>query len=116
MKWVIQKARREKADFPAAAKILAQLENGPAKLRVGIRPEGKAPIREGAALLNEAGKEVGVVTSGGFGPSIDAPVAMGYVESAFAHDGTKLHVMLRGAARACEVAALPFYKPNYKRD
>lgn len=116
LKWVIQKARREKRDFPAAEKILAQLENGPARLRVGIRPEGKAPVREGAELLSAEGQKIGIVTSGGFGPSIDGPVAMGYVESAYAHDGTKLQVMLRGQARPCEVAALPFYKPNYKRD
>jgi aminomethyltransferase len=116
LKWVIQKRRREEGGFCGAEKILGQIEKGPAKLRVGIRPEGKAPVREGTEILSPEGKKVGVITSGGFGPSVDGPVAMGYVDAAFAHEGEKLQVMLRGTARPCEVAALPFVKPNYKRD
>jgi aminomethyltransferase len=116
LKWVIQKRRREEGGFCGADKILAQLEKGPAKLRVGIKPEGKAPVREGTEILTLDGKKIGTITSGGFGPSVDGPVAMGYVESAFSTEGTKLQVMLRGTARPCEVAALPFIKPGYKRD
>lgn len=116
LKWVIQKRRREEGGFCGAEKILGQLEKGPARLRVGIKPEGKAPVREGTEILSADGRRIGVITSGGFGPSVDGPVAMGYVESDFAHEGTKLQVMLRGIARPCEVAALPFIKPNYKRD
>jgi aminomethyltransferase len=116
LKWVIQKRRREEGGFCGSEKILGQLEKGTTKLRVGIKPEGKAPVREGTEILSADGRTIGVITSGGFGPSVDGPVAMGYVESAFAHEGTKLQVMLRGTARPCEVAALPFIKPNYKRD
>ncbi len=116
LKWVIQKRRREQGGFCGAEKILAQLKDGPSKLRVGIKPEGKAPVREGTEIFSPAGKKIGVITSGGFGPSVDHPVAMGYVESAFAGEGAELQVMLRGTARPCTVAALPFIAPNYKRD
>ncbi len=116
LKWVIQKRRREEGGFCGAEKILGQLEKGTARLRVGIKPEGKAPVREGTEILAADGRKIGVITSGGFGPSVDGPVAMGYVETAFSAEGTKLQVMLRGTARPCEVAALPFIKPNYKRD
>lgn len=116
LKWVIQKRRREEGGFCGADKILRQLKEGPARLRVGIRPEGKAPIREGTELFSTDGKKVGIVTSGGFGPTVDGPVAMGYVETAFSADGTSLQAMLRGTPRPCAVAALPFIKPNYKRD
>jgi aminomethyltransferase len=92
------------------------LKDGTTKLRVGIKPEGKAPLREGTELLSADGRKIGVITSGGFGPSVDGPVAMGYVETAFSALGTRLQVMLRGTARPCEVAALPFIKANYKRD
>jgi len=116
LKWVIQKRRREEGGFCGAEKILGQLEKGTTKLRVGIKPEGKAPVREGTEILSADDRKIGVITSGGFGPTVDGPVAMGYVETEFAHEGTKLQVMLRGTARPCEVAALPFIKPNYKRD
>jgi len=116
LKWVIQKRRREEGGFCGAEKILGQLEKGTTKLRVGIKPEGKAPVREGTEILSADGRKIGLITSGGFGPSVDGPVAMGYVETGFAHEGTKLQVMLRGTVRPCEVVALPFIKPNYKRD
>ena len=116
LKWVIQKRRRDEGGFAGSDKILGQLKDGTKRLRVGIQPEGKAPLREGTELLSMDGKKIGVITSGGFGPSVDGPVAMGYVETAFSHQGTKLQAILRGSARPCEVAALPFIKPNYKRD
>ncbi len=116
LKWVIQKRRREQGGFCGAEKILAQLKDKPSRLRVGIKPEGKAPVREGTEILSSEGKKIGVITSGGFGPSVDHPVAMGYVETAFAAEGTELQVMLRGTARPCTVAALPFIAANYKRD
>ncbi|MBI3441005.1 MAG: glycine cleavage system aminomethyltransferase GcvT [Proteobacteria bacterium] len=116
LKWVIQKRRREEKGFCGAEKILGQMKNGTTRLRVGLQPEGKAPVREGTELFSPAGQKVGVVTSGGFGPSVDGPVAMGYVETAFAAVGTRLNAMLRGTARPCEVVLLPFIKPNYKRD
>ena len=115
LKWVIPKRRREEQNFPGAAKIMEQMKNGAAKLRVGIKPEGKAPIREGTELFSADGKKIGVITSGSFGPSFDGPVAMGYVEAAFAATGTKINAMLRGTPRPCEVAALPFVKHTYKK-
>jgi aminomethyltransferase len=116
LKWVIQKRRREEKNFAGADKIMAQMKDGTVKLRVGIKPEGKAPMREGTELLSLGGKKIGVITSGGFGPSFDAPVAMGYVETEFSKTGTKIQAMLRGTARPCEVAALPFVQHNYKKD
>lgn len=116
LKWTIPKHRREAGGFPGFAKIKAQLADGTQKLRVGIRPEGKAPLREGTEILSPEGKKIGVVTSGGFGPTFNAPVAMGYVETAFAKTGTKLNALLRGEARPCEVAALPFVSHKYKKD
>ena len=116
LKWVIQKRRREEGGFCGAEKILGQLKNSTTRLRVGIRPEGRAPLREGTELLSAEGKKIGIITSGGFGPSVDGPVAMGYIETAFADVGTKLQALLRGVLRPCEVAALPFIKPNYRKD
>jgi len=115
LKWTIPKRRREEGGFTGAEIVLAQLKDAPARLRVGLRPEGKAPVREGVEIFAE-GRKIGVVTSGTFGPSVDAPVAMGYVEAGFSKPGTKVEAMVRGTARACEIVPLPFMKPNYKRD
>ena len=114
LSWVIQKARRERADFPGAAKILSDIKNGPAEIRVGIRPLERAPAREGTEIQID-GEPVGIVTSGGFGPSVDHPVAMGYIAAAHRAPGTKIDLMVRGKARAAEVAELPFVPHNYKR-
>jgi len=114
LQWVIQKSRRERADFPGAEKILKQIADGPAEKRVGILPLERAPAREGTEIHVD-GELVGMVTSGGFGPSTDGPVAMGYVRADLAEPGTKIDLMVRGKARAGEVAALPFVQPNYKR-
>ena len=114
LSWVIQKTRREAGNFPGAARILAALKDGPAEKRVGIRPLERAPAREGTEV-QVGGKVVGVVTSGGFGPSVDHPVAMGYVAAAHAAPGTKIDLMVRGKARPGEVVALPFVAHNYKR-
>lgn len=115
LKWTVPKRRRAEKDFCGAMRVMEQFEKGPARLRAGIRPEGRAPVREGAELFLN-GERVGVVTSGGFGPTVDGPVAMGYVRADLAKAGTKLDVMLRGTARPVEVAALPFVKQNYKKD
>lgn len=112
--WVIQKKRRERGDFPGAERILKALVDGPAEKRVGIKPLERAPAREGTGIEID-GKPVGVVTSGGFGPSVDAPIAMGYVRADLATPGTKIDLMVRGKARAAEVCDLPFVTPNYKR-
>lgn len=112
--WVIQKSRRERADFPGAARILNAIENGPAEKRVGIQPLERAPAREGTEIHVNS-ERVGAVTSGGFGPSVDRPVAMGYVRGDLTTPGTKVDLMVRGKARPAEVCALPFVQPNYKR-
>ncbi|MFN4225604.1 MAG: glycine cleavage system aminomethyltransferase GcvT [Hyphomonas sp.] len=114
LSWVIQKRRREAGDFPGAARILRELKEGAARRRVGIRPLERAPAREGTEVFI-GGRAIGLVTSGGFGPSLDAPVAMGYVETAHAAPGTKVDLMVRGKARPAEIAALPFLPARYKR-
>lgn len=112
--WVIQKSRRERADFPGAERILKAFVDGPAEKRVGIQPLERAPAREGTEI-HVNGERVGIVTSGGFGPSVDRPIAMGYVRANLTAPGTKIDLMVRGKARAAEVCALPFVQPNYKR-
>jgi len=112
--WSIGKRRKLEKGFPAADSILEKLVNGAAKKRVGIKPEGRAPAREGAEIMAD-GRIIGRVTSGGFGPSVGGPVAMGYVETAYAADGTKLNLMVRGQALPAVVAPLPFVPNTYKR-
>ncbi|MEO0981888.1 MAG: glycine cleavage system aminomethyltransferase GcvT [Pseudomonadota bacterium] len=112
--WVIQKKRRARGDFPGAARILATLENGPAEKRVGVQPLDRAPAREGTEIQAN-GERIGVITSGGFGPTHGRPVAMGYVRADLAAPGTSIELMVRGKARPAEVCALPFVPHRYKR-
>lgn len=112
--WVIQKRRREAGDFPGAERILSELKDGPSRRRVGIQPLERAPARDGTEIFFGDNK-IGVITSGGFGPSLDAPVAMGYVDMASAALGTKLDLMVRGKPRPAEIVALPFLPARYKR-
>ena len=114
LQWVIQKSRRQRADFPGADTILAQLESGAAQKRVGIQPLGRAPAREGTEIQID-GEAVGIITSGGFGPSVERPVAMGYVAAEHTKPGTKIDLIIRGKAHPAEIAALPFVDANYKR-
>ncbi len=114
LQWVIQKVRRERADFPGAAHILEVLADGPAEKRVGIQPLERVPARDGT-VIKAGPNRVGMVTSGGYGPSVDRPIAMGYVRADLAVPGTKIDLMVRGKARAAEVCALPFVAHNYKR-
>jgi aminomethyltransferase len=109
--WSIGKRRKEARDFPGGEKTMA---GAPAKKLVGIRPEGRAPAREGAEIMVD-GRVIGRVTSGGFGPSANGPVALGYVETAYAAAGTKLNLMVRGQALPAAVVALPFVPHTYKR-
>ncbi|MCM2439871.1 glycine cleavage system aminomethyltransferase GcvT [Agrobacterium vitis] len=121
IEWGIQKARRAGGDreggFPGSERILAELANSPARRRVGLKPEGKAPVRGHSKLFTDAeGKvEVGEVTSGGFGPTVEGPVAMGYVLADHASVGTQLFAEVRGKYLPVAVAALPFITPTYKR-
>ena len=111
--WTIPRERREQGGFPGAAVIRRQLEQGAARKRVGILPEGKAPAREGTVVIGPDGKETGVVTSGGFGPSVGGPVAMGYVAPALATVGTELGLVVRGTTHAARVVKLPFVPHRY---
>lgn len=121
LKWAMQKVRRSGGDraggFPGADRILHELNNQPSRTRVGLKPEGKAPVREGASLYADANGEqkVGVVTSGGFGPSVGHPIAMGYVATAHKADDTQLFAEVRGKYLPVTVTALPFITPTYKR-
>ncbi len=119
LSWAIQKARRaggaREGGFPGAARILRELAEGPERLRVGLRPEGRAPMREGVELSAPDGTPLGRITSGGFGPSVEAPIAMGYVPRAFAGIGTALEGEVRGKRLPVTVAALPFHSTTYKR-
>jgi aminomethyltransferase len=113
--WMISKSRRERGDFPGAQRILKELKDGPPARRVGIKPLGRAPAREGTQIQTPDGKTIGVVTSGGFGPTVNGPVAQGYVAPPFAKAGTPLLLIVRGKALEAEVAALPFVPHRYKR-
>ena len=113
--WTIGKRRRAEGGFPGASIILRQLADGPARKRVGIRPDGRAPAREGTAIVDPAGKPIGTVTSGGFGPSINAPIAMGYVDAAHSNEGTALSLIVRDVSRPAHVAPLPFVPTHYYR-
>jgi len=119
--WAIQKARKtggaRAGGFPGAARILSELDNGATRRRVGLKPDGKAPVRGHAKLYaDQEGKtEIGEVTSGGFGPSVEGPVAMGYVPVASADVGTVVYAEVRGKYLPVTVAALPFVTPTYKR-
>ncbi|MBP2238581.1 aminomethyltransferase [Sinorhizobium kostiense] len=121
LEWAIQKSRRtggERAGgFPGADRILAELANGTSRRRVGLKPDGRAPVRGGAKLFADAeGRSAaGTVTSGGFGPSVDGPIAMGYVDATQAGNGTKLFAEVRGKYLPVTVTALPFVKQTYKR-
>jgi aminomethyltransferase len=113
--WTISKARRERADFPGAQRILKELKDGAATKRVGIKPLGRAPAREGTEIQSADGQKIGVVTSGGFGPTVNGPVAMGYVAASHAKAGAPVKLIVRGKALDAEVAALPFVPHRYKR-
>ncbi len=119
--WSIQKSRRSggtrAGGFPGADTILAQIERGAARKRVGLRPEGRAPVREGAPLYAdaEANEAIGRVTSGGFGPSLNAPVAMGYVPTAHADTATRVFAEVRGQRLPLTVTAMPFVPHSYQR-
>jgi aminomethyltransferase len=113
--WTIGKRRRSEGGFPGADIVLRQLAEGTARKRVGIRPDGRAPAREGTAIVDAAGHPVGQVTSGGFGPSVNAPIAMGYVDAAHSAQDTALAVVVRDVARPAHVAPLPFVPTRYYR-
>jgi aminomethyltransferase len=113
--WAIGRRRRAAGDFPGAASVLAQLSAGPLRKRVGIRLDGRALAREGTVILDPSAAPVGLVTSGGFGPTIGAPIAMGYVAAGCAAPGTALSLVVRDVPRPARVAPLPFVPTRYYR-
>ena len=113
--WALGKARREAADFPGAERIMAELAGGTARKRVGILPQGRAPAREHTEIQDLNGNRIGEITSGGFGPTVGGPVAMGYVSSDFSLEGTDINLIVRGKPLPAKVVALPFVTQNYYR-
>ena len=114
--WTIAKRRREEGGgFPGDKIVLKQLADGPPRIRVGIRPDGRAPAREGTVVLDSKGKEIGKITSGGFGPTANGPVAMGYVTKGNNAVGTPLGLVVRGTTLGAKVASLPFVPHRYKK-
>ena len=119
--WAIQKVRRAGGDreggFPGADRILSELADGASRKRVGLRPEGRAPVRAGTALYadEQSDEAIGQVTSGVFGPTVEGPVAMGYIAAAQASTGTQVFAEVRGKRLPVTVAAMPFITPGYKR-
>ena len=113
--WAIGKRRREAGDFPGAERILRELADGPARRRVGIRSSGRVPAREGAPIKDMAGQNVGTVTSGGHGPTVGGPVAMGYVAADQAKVGTEVILEIRGKDHDAQIVGLPFVPANYFR-
>jgi aminomethyltransferase len=121
LEWSIQKSRRvggaRAGGFAGAEKILAQFEKGASRRRVGLKPQGRAPVREGAALFADAisSEQIGSVTSGGFGPSLNAPLAMGYLPTSHVATGSSVFAEVRGQRLPMQVAPMPFVPNNYKR-
>jgi len=111
----MQKRRREEGGFPGAERIQSELQDGPGRVRVGLRLDGKAPAREGAEIALPDGAVIGTVTSGGFAPSVGGPIAMGYVPAEHAGPGTSLEIIVRNRRLAATVSEMPFVPNNYYR-
>jgi aminomethyltransferase len=115
LNFAINKRRRAEGGFPGAARILGELETEPPVLRVGFDVDGRQPVREGALVLTGEGNEVGRITSGGFSPTLQRPIAMGYVGIGFAEPGTELKLEQRGKLFEARVASMPFVPHRYHR-
>ncbi len=113
--WAISKRRRAEGGFPGADVIVAEIANKPAMKRVGILPEGRAPAREHTEIADMDGTVIGEITSGGYSPSVQGPIAMGYVPLALAATGTELQLIVRGKARAAKVVKMPIVEQRYYR-
>ena len=113
LKWAISKRRRKEGGFNGWENIKNDLQNGVSKIRVGIKPSGRIIAREGTKIFSPSGEEIGIVTSGTFGPSVNAPVAMGYILSKFSEINNKILLEVRGKKHDGVVSKLPFYKKSY---
>ncbi len=115
LKWAISKRRREEGGFLGYNKIKSDMNGKLSRLRIGIKPTGKIIAREGTKIFSAQNNEIGLITSGTFGPSVQTPIAMGYVKYNFAKPGTKILLEVRGKKYDAIVSELPFYKKNYVR-
>ena len=115
LNFALSKVRREEGNFAGAERVLAQYPDKAAKKRVGLFVDGRQPIREGAAVVDEAGVTIGNVTSGGFSPTLQRPIAMAYVPMPLSETGTAITIEQRGKKIACTVADMPFVPHNYHR-
>jgi aminomethyltransferase len=113
--WSIQKNRRESGGFPGAARVQKELKDGASRVRVGILPEGRAPAREGTEIRDTSGKKIGTITSGGFGPTLGGPLAMGYVAKEFSAPGTAVTLVVRGKDLPAKIVKMPFVPHRYFR-
>jgi aminomethyltransferase len=113
--FAISKRRRAQGGFPGWHRIAKELEEGPVRKRVGLRVEGRQPVREGATVIGGEGNEVGKVTSGGFSPTLEAPIAMAYVPAAMAVEGAAIRLAARGKIFEARVAPMPFVQHRYQR-
>lgn len=113
--WSIARRRRAEGGFIGAGRVQKELAEGVSRKRVGIRPQGRAPAREGTVIADLAGREIGKVTSGGFGPSVGGPIAMGYVEAGSSVPGTKVQLIVRGTPMPAGIVKLPFIPNRFKR-
>jgi aminomethyltransferase len=113
--FALSKRRREEGGFPGHERIMIEREQGAVVKRVGLLVEGRQPVREGAVVIDHDGSEVGKVTSGGFAPSVGAPIAMAYVPAVMAVPGTKIQLTQRGKVHQATVTAMPFIPHRYVR-
>ena len=111
----IPKRRRENRGFPGADRIVSEATGGPVRKLVGLLPDGRAPARAGVDVASEDGAIIGSITSGGFSPTLEKPISLGYVAASHADPGQKVNLMLRGKPVPATVSALPFVAQNYKR-
>jgi aminomethyltransferase len=115
LSWAIAERRRKDGGFPGDQVLQKQWAEGVARKRVGILPDGKAPARAHTEIADESGRDIGEVTSGGFGPTLGKPIAMGYLATASAVAGTAVNLMVRGKALTGRVAKMPFVPHRYHR-
>ena len=112
--WTIGKRRKIEKGFLGAEAILEQLFEGPRRLRVGIVPDGRAPARSHTTIVDQGGNEIGEITSGGFGPTVGGPIAMGYVDAGHAQDGTEVGLLIRNKVHPAHIVPMPFIEKGWK--
>ena len=113
--WSISKRRRAEGGFTGAERVQRELAEGVRRKRVGLKPEGRAPARDGTVITDAGGRQIGIVTSGGFGPTVGGPIAMGYVETQSSAPGTPVQLVVRGTAMPATIVKLPFVPNRFKR-